>query len=98
MFLINGVLWLVALPFRLVLWLVGLTVWTITLPLRLFWSIVSFIGVGRLLTLGILGAAGYALWRLISDDEPPAPVAPSLDPNAGQGSASKSTEGVSATS
>ena len=80
MFLINGVLWLVALPFRLVVWLVSLTVWTITLPLRIVWGVLSFIGIGRLLTLGILGAAGYALWRLISDDEAPAPVAPPLDP------------------
>jgi hypothetical protein len=80
MFLINGVLWLVALPFRLVMWLVSLTVWTITLPLRVIWSVISFIGIGRLLTLGILGAAGYALWRLIADDEVPAPVAPPLEP------------------
>ena len=80
MFLINGVLWLAALPFRLVVWLVSLTVWTITLPLRIVWGVLSFIGIGRLLTLGILGAAGYALWRLISDDEAPAPVAPPLDP------------------
>lgn len=80
MFLINGVLWIVALPFRLVVWLVSLTVWTITLPLRLVWGALSIIGIGRLLTLGILGAAGYALWRLVSDDEAPAPVAPPLDP------------------
>ena len=49
MFLINGVLWLVALPFRIVLWLVSLTVWTISLPVRLAWGVVSFIGIGRLL-------------------------------------------------
>jgi hypothetical protein len=80
MFLINGVLWLVALPFRIVLWLVSLTVWTISLPVRLAWGVMSFIGIGRLLTLGLLGAAGYALWRLVSDDEAPAPVAPPIDP------------------
>ena len=79
MFLINGVLWLVALPFRIVLWLVSLTVWTISLPVRIAWGVVSFIGIGRLLTLGLLGAAGYALWRLVSDDEAPAPVAPPID-------------------
>lgn len=80
MFLINSVLWLVALPFRIVLWLVSLTVWTISLPVRLAWGVMSFIGIGRLLTLGLLGAAGYALWRLVSDDEAPAPVAPPIDP------------------
>lgn len=93
MFLINGVLWLAALPFRLVVWLVSLTVWTVTLPLRIVWGVLSFIGIGRLLTLGILGAAGYALWRLISDDEAPAPVAPPLDPVNVVAPASAPTEG-----
>ena len=83
MFLIDGVLWLAALPFRLVIWLVGMTTWTITLPFRVVWGILSFFGIGRILTLGILGAAGYALWRLVSDDEVPVPAPPPLDPVAG---------------
>ena len=53
---------------------------SISLPVRLAWGVVSFISIGRLLTLGLLGAAGYALWRLVSDDEAPAPVAPPIDP------------------
>jgi hypothetical protein len=98
MFLINGVLWLVSLPFRLVMSLVALTVWTITLPLRLIWGVLSLIGVGRLFTLAVLGVAGYALWRLVSDDEVPAPVPPPLDTDSLNAAAPSPTEGNSTAS
>lgn len=80
MFIINAVLWLAALPFRVVIWMVSLTLWVITLPFRVLWGLLSFVGIGRLITLGVLAGGGYALWRLVADDEEPAPIAPSLDP------------------
>lgn len=79
MFVLNGLLWIVSLPFRLVVWTVGLALWVVALPFRIVWSILSFFGIGRLLTFATLGIAGYALYRLVNDEDEPAPVAPPLD-------------------
>ena len=79
MFVLNGLLWIVSLPFRLIVWMVGLALWIVALPFRIVWSILSFFGIGRLLTFATLGIAGYALYRLVNDEDEPAPVAPPLD-------------------
>ncbi len=79
MFVFNGLLWIVSLPFRVVIWTVGLALWVVALPFRIVWSVLSFFGIGRLLTFATLGVAGYALYRLVNDEDEPAPVAPPLD-------------------
>lgn len=79
MFVLNGLMWIVSLPFRLIVWMVGLALWVVALPFRIVWSILSFFGIGRLLTFATLGIAGYALYRLVNDEDEPAPVAPPLD-------------------
>ncbi len=69
MFLFRLLFWLIALPFRLVFWVLGVALWVLTLPLRLVFGFLRFIGFGRLLQLGVIAAIGYFFYRLVN--EPP---------------------------
>ena len=83
MFLIKLIFWLVTLPIRLALFALGLAFWIVTLPLRIVFGILGFIGFGRLLQLGTVGAVGYFFYRLVNPDPeelaPPAPTAADLN-------------------
>ena len=67
MFLFRFLFWLIALPFRLLFWTLGLVLWVLTLPLRIVFGILGFIGLGRILQLGIVAGVGYFFYRLVSD-------------------------------
>jgi hypothetical protein len=54
MFLFKLLFWLIALPFRLVFFVVGLALWVLTLPLRIVFSILGLFGIGRILQLGVI--------------------------------------------
>jgi hypothetical protein len=68
MVLFKLLFWLLALPFRLLFWVVGWTLWLLFLPLRLVFALLGFIGVGRLLQLGALAAIGYYVYRLMNEE------------------------------
>ena len=72
MFLVKFLLWLLLLPFRLLLFVLGAALWVLTLPLRIVFGILGLIGFRRILQLGIIGAIGYFFYRLVnqSGDEP----------------------------
>ena len=87
-FLIKLVWWVLTLPIRLALFAVGVAFWVLTLPLRIVFGILGFIGLTRLLQLGIVGAVGYVFYKLVNPDPedllgstPPA-AAPSSAPTA----------------
>ena len=69
MFLFKFAFWLLALPFRLLFWVIGLTLWVLTLPLRIVFGILGLIGLGRIAQLGIIAGIGYFFYKLVS--EPP---------------------------
>ena len=62
--------WLVTLPFRLVLWVVGLALWVVTLPVRIVFGALGFVGLGRLLQLGVIAGLGYFFYRLVNEPPP----------------------------
>ena len=68
MILFRVLFWLLALPFRLVFWVVGLALWLLTLPLRLVFGFLGLIGFGRLLQLAVIGGVGYFLHGLWAFD------------------------------
>lgn len=67
MFLFRILFWLIALPFRLVFWALGLALWVLTLPLRILFGFLGLIGIGRLLQLGVIAALGYFFYRLVNE-------------------------------
>lgn len=67
MFLFRALWWLLLLPFRLVLFVVGLALWVLVLPLRLVFGVLGLFGLGRLLQLGIIVSLGYFFYRLVND-------------------------------
>jgi hypothetical protein len=81
-FLIKLVWWVVTLPIRLALFAVGVVFWVLTLPLRIVFGVLSFIGLTRLLQLGIVGAIGYVFYKLVNPDSedllPPGPLGSTL--------------------
>jgi hypothetical protein len=70
MILFRLLWWLLTLPFRLVLFVVGLALWLVVLPLRLLFGILGLFGLGRLTQLGIIVSLGYFLYRLVNDPAP----------------------------
>jgi hypothetical protein len=70
MFLFRVLWWLLLLPFRLVLFVVGLALWVLVLPLRLVFCVLGLFGLGRLLQLGIIVSLGYFFYRLVNDPAP----------------------------
>jgi hypothetical protein len=70
MMLIRSLWWLLTLPLRLVLWVVGLALWILFLPLRLLFGFLGLLGLGRLLQLGIIAGLGYFFYRLVNDPGP----------------------------
>ena len=70
MFLIKFLFWLITLPIRIVLWVIGLALWVLTLPIRILFTILGLIGFGRLLQLGIVGGIGYFFYRLVTEPPP----------------------------
>jgi hypothetical protein len=68
MILFKALFWLIALPFRIVFWVVGLVLWVLTLPLRIVFGILGFLGFARLFQLAFLAAAGYYVYRLINQN------------------------------
>jgi hypothetical protein len=58
--------WLLTLPFRLALFLLGVVLWIVTLPLRIIFGVLVLIGLGRILQLIVFGSAAYAVYRLVS--------------------------------
>jgi hypothetical protein len=84
MILFRVLFWLLALPFRLVFWVVGLALWLLTLPLRLVFGFLGLIGFGRLFQLAVIGGVGYFFYRLVnappsSDDVDAGPTAEELE-------------------
>jgi hypothetical protein len=63
--------WLVALPFRLVLLALGVVLWMVLRPFRLFFGVLSLLGAGRLLQLGLIVGLGYLFRRLVFGSGPP---------------------------
>ena len=70
MFLFRALWWLVSLPFRLVLFLLGLALWVLTLPLRIVFGVLGMIGFSRLLQVGVVAVIGYFLYRLVNEAPP----------------------------
>jgi hypothetical protein len=80
MVLFKLAFWLLALPFRIVFWAVGLALWLMTLPVRLVFGLLGLVGFGRLLQLAIVAGVGYFFYRLVNeppDEMGPATSAPS---------------------
>ena len=69
MFLFKLLFWLLALPFRLLFWVLGMALWVLTLPLRIVFGILGFIGIGRLVQLGIVAGVGYFFYRLVNEHD-----------------------------
>ncbi len=67
-FLFRSIFWLVTLPIRLLLFLLGVVLWIVTLPVRIVFGILRLIGIGRIFQLAALGAAGYFVYRLVSTE------------------------------
>jgi hypothetical protein len=69
-FFLRALWWLLMLPVRLVLFVVGLALWVLVLPLRLVFAVLGLFGPGRLLQLGIIASLGYFFYRLVNDPAP----------------------------
>ena len=67
MMLFRSLWWLLTLPIRLVLWVVGLALWILFLPPRLLVGVLGLFGLGRLLQLGIIAGLGYFFYRLVNE-------------------------------
>ena len=78
MFLFKALFWLVTLPIRLVLWVVGLGLWVIFLPLRIVFGVLGMIGFSRLFQLAAVAGIGYFFYRLVN--ETPVAEAPGIVP------------------